>query len=593
MGKGCSQSWKKQLGKHHERLARPEKLYYSEANYFYSSSQAAVSSSSVSSASSVAATQTTTSSSSTSSTSTEVSSGKASLTPEQTREKIAGDLKNWQEKFAKAADKGTEDLEERVRKITDRQIEKQAQAVGEALIIQLEEASTSELNKFQSTITKLVKTLPENPQGKDLAGAEEKLSQATREAGLVIREKAQALRIWKEKYDEKTDSLVSAASTSTLDVLDNIRDLGLQEIGMRWAWMDGVTYKDWSKYHDVKKTFDEWTKEVEAVAKTNPGILKAKEAGSDVEARGMAVAEETAKELTRLKEVGKWKIQAMDSSDDFSTKYVPPQAANVGQKLKDKVRSASEQVVGTPQGSVDSASNADSSSSSQVVGTEPGVAERLSSKFSDASSSASDSVAGTPAPDTGYLSSARDVAAEKVEQASQAVVGTSTPVYESAASQVSQIASSAASVVSNGVVGSSSRLTDSVSSAASSASSRVASPASKASSKIFAGAMAQKVGERKPILDDVIDEDATYSEKIQSMVDQAGDKYADITKAVSEALLKPSSTQGSVESISSVANEQYSSAFAAASSVLYGTRQGTAESVTSVAAGKYAEAVAA
>lgn len=536
-----------------------------------------------------------------SSTSTEVSSGKASLTPEQTREKIASDLKNWQEKFAKAADKGTEDLEERVKKITDRQIEKQAQAVGEALIIQLEEASTSELNKFQSTVTKLVKALPENPHEKELAGAEEKLSQATREAGLVIREKAQALRIWKEKYDEKTDSLVSAASTSTLDVLDNIRDLGLQEIGMRWAWMDGVTYKDWSKYHEVKKTFDEWTKEVEAVAKTNPGITKAKEAGNDVEARGMAVAEATAKELTRLKEVGKWKIQAVDSSDDFSTRYVPPQAANAGQKMMDKVSSASEQVVGTSQGGVESAtslakesaSNAASSLSSQVAGTEPGVADKMSSKFSDASSSASDSIAGTSAPGADYLSSAKDVVAEKAKDASQAVVGRSTPVYESAASQVSQSASSAASVVSDGVVGSSTQLTDGVSSAASSASSSATSVASKASSKIFAGAMAQKVGERKPILDDVVDEDATYSEKIQSMVDQAGDKYADITKAVSEALLKPSSTQGSVESMSSVANEQYSSAFAAASSVLYGTQQGTAGSVTSVAAGKYAEAVAA
>ena len=500
------------------------------------------------------------------STTTEESSANASasLTPEQTREKIASDLRNWQENFAKAADKGTEDLDERVKKITDRQIEKQAQAVGEALIIQLEEASKSELNKLKSTISKIVKALPENADDKALGEAEENLSQTTRQAGLIIREKAQALRVWKEKYEEKTDSLVSAASTSTLDVLENIRDLGLQEIGMRWAWMDGVTYKDWSKYHEVKKTFDEWTKEVEAVAKNNPGIAKAKEAGSDIEARGMAVAEETAKELSRLKEVGKWKIQAIDTSDDYSTKYVPPKAANAGQKIVEMVGSASEQVAGKSQGSIESmtstakeaASDAASSASSLVIGSEPGVVERLSSKFSDASSSASDSVVGTPAPGAGYLSSAEDI----VKDASKAALGTSTPAYESVASEAS---SSAASV------------------------------ASKATSKVFAGAMAQKVAERKPILDDVVDDDSTYSEKIQSMVDQAGDKYADITKAVSEALMKPASTQGSVESMSSIADAQYSSALAAASSVLYGTQQGTAESVTSVAAGKYAEAVAA
>lgn len=563
------------------------------ANFFRSSSQQPASSDSFSSVSSIAATETTASSSFAPTTTEESSANaSASLTPEQTREKIASDLKNWQENFAKAADKGTEDLEERVKKITDRQIEKQAQAVGEALIIQLEEASKSELNKLKSTIGKIVKALPEHADDKELEKAEENLSQTTRQAGLTIREKAQALRTWKEKYEEKTDSLVSAASTSTLDVLENIRDLGLQEIGMRWAWMDGVTYKDWSKYHEVKKTFDEWTKEVEAVAKNNPGIAKAKEAGSDIEARGMAVAEETAKELSRLKEVGKWKIQAIDTSDDYSTKYVPPKAANVGQKIMDMVGSASEQVVGTSQRSIESmtstakeaASDAASSASSLAVGSEPGVVERLSSKFSDASSSASNSVVGTPAPGAEYLSSAKDLAAEKASDASKAAVGTSTPAYESVASQASSSASSAASVVSEGV---------DVSGAASSASSSAASVASKASSKVFAGAMAQKVEERKPILDDVVDDDTTYSEKIQSMVDQAGDRYAEITKAVSEALMKPTSTQGSVESISSVADEQYSSALAAASSVLYGTQQGTADSVTSVAAGKYSEAVAA
>ena len=563
------------------------------ANFSRSSSHQAASSSSLSSVSSIAGTETTTSSSFIPTTTEESSANaSASLTAEQTREKIASDLKNWQENFAKAADKGTEDLEERVKKITDRQIEKQAQAVGEALIIQLEEASKSELNKLKSTISKIVKALPEQADDKDLGKAEENLSQATRQAGLIIREKAQALRIWKEKYEEKTDSLVSAASTSTLDVLENIRDLGLQEIGMRWAWMDGVTYKDWSKYHEVKKTFDEWTKEVEAVAKNNPGIAKAKEAGSDIEARGMAVAEETAKELSRLKEVGKWKIQVIDTSDDYSTKYVPPKAANIGQKVMDVVGSASEQVAGTSQGSTESmtsaakeaASDAASSASSLVIGSEPGVVERLSSKFSEASSSASNSVVGTPAPGAEYLSSAKDMVAEKASDASKAAVGTSTPGYESVASQASSSASSAVSVVSEGV---------DVSGAASSASSSAASVASKASSKVFAGAMAQKVEERKPILDDVVDDDTTYSEKIQSMVDQAGDRYADITKAVSEALIKPASTQGSVESMSSVADEQYSSALAAASSVLYGTQQGTAESVTSVAAGKYSEAVAA
>jgi len=467
------------------------------------------------------------------------------------QEKIATDLKNWQDKFAQAADKGTEDLEERVKEITDRQVEKQAHGVGRALVIQLEETSKTQIGNVKSRIIKLVTSLPEDADRVKVSSSEEDISQAVKIAGLAIREKAQALRAWRQIYDDETNSLVSAASKSTLDVLNNISDLGLQEIGMRWAWMDGVTYKDWSKYHEVRKNFDQWTSEVEAVAKEHPGIQRVQEAGSEIESSGMAVAEATAKELTRLKEVGKWKLQALDVSDDFSTKYTPPKAANAGQKVMEKVRSASEQVAGTSQGSAksmssrlkDTAADAASTASSAVMGTEPGVIDNASSIFFEASSSASKGVtAGTPAP----------------------------------------VHRNVASVVSEGV-----------DSGAHTASSSASSAASKASKKVFGGAMAQKVAEQKPILDDVVDDDAKFSEKLQSMASQAGDKYADITKAVSEAMLRPASTQGSVESMTSVASEQYSSALAAASSALYGAQQGNVESVTSAASGKYAEAVAA
>jgi hypothetical protein len=114
------------------------------------------------------------------------------------------------------------------------------------------------------------------------------------------------------------------------------------------------------------------------------------------------------------------------------------------------------------------------------------------------------------------------------------------------------------------------------------------------SSTVFAGAMAQKVGSRGPILDDDIIDDSqggSFSESAQSLFDEAGDRFAEVTKAVSEALL--GSSTGTVEHLSSLADEQYSRALAAASSVLYGTTQGTAESITSVASAKFSDAVSA
>ena len=124
-------------------------------------------------------------------------------------------------------------------------------------------------------------------------------------------------------------------------------------------------------------------------------------------------------------------------------------------------------------------------------------------------------------------------------------------------------------------------------------SSSVSSVVSVASQKVFAGAMAQNVRERVPVFEDVIEEDDSYPEKLQNVLSNAGSKYADITKAVSEALIRPTSTQGSVESITSLAEEQYSSALAAASSVLYGTEPGTGEMISKAASDKYAQAVAA
>ena len=104
---------------------------------------------------------------------------------------------------------------------------------------------------------------------------------------------------------------------------------------------------------------------------------------------------------------------------------------------------------------------------------------------------------------------------------------------------------------------------------------------------------AETVEARKIVFEDIVDDsdDETFSEKLQSMASEAGDRYADITKAVSEALLGPTSTQ--TVHVTKLAADKYSSALAAASAALYGTEKGTGESVTSLIASRYSDAVAA
>lgn len=250
------------------------------------------------------------------------------LTPsqqiEQAREIIASDLRTWQEKFAVAADKGVEDLEERIQEIVASQINSGAKEHGESLVTALKTVVDHQLSTVKERINSIVESLPTGEAPQDEENAQDELLKEIRSAGLSIRDRAHALREWYNSVDNDLVRRVSAAVDDTLHILDGIRDLGLQEIGMRWAWMDGVTYKDWAKYHALKARFEDWRSEVRDVGMQHDKVEEARNIINDILSQGMAIAEHAAKELTRLKEVGKWKIETRDISDNFDTRTDPP-----------------------------------------------------------------------------------------------------------------------------------------------------------------------------------------------------------------------------------------------------------------------------
>jgi hypothetical protein len=243
-------------------------------------------------------------------------------TGEELRQKLTEDLRNWQSKFATAADKGAEDLETRVTEITKRQVENGVHGHGAALVVQLEENAESAIAALKKFVKQTVKSIPENPTEEDLEAAFEKCTSKTREYGLRIKKKAEAVRTWKTSYDQETDDLVKSAVESTVEVLDKIHGLGLQEVGMRWAWLDGVTYKDWQNYHKLRNTLTEWQEEVEAVGSKHDGLRVAHEEAAKLEEKAMSTVSTSVNELVRLKDVSKWKIWAEDTTDDFSTQKV-------------------------------------------------------------------------------------------------------------------------------------------------------------------------------------------------------------------------------------------------------------------------------
>ncbi|EKD21228.1 uncharacterized protein L3040_000730 [Drepanopeziza brunnea f. sp. 'multigermtubi'] len=582
---------------------------------------------------------------------------------EKAQEIVAHDLKEWQGKFAKAADEGSEDLEERITELSNRMIESQVEGVGAALIVQLEETIGASLKTLKSRIVSIVSS------SKNAEESEDELNTAVRKAGLAIKEKAQAVRTWKQNYDREVNELVSLAAHDTFEILDHIRDLGLQEIGMRWAWTDGITHKDWSKYHTLKTKFDEWRHDVEKVATGHPGPAKAHAAAADVADKAMEIAGYAATELARLKESGRWKISASDSSDDFSTKYMPAPVQVVIQKVAEKasdikeavspssqgtiesvasvasssvaeamasaqsaVSSISASVVGTPHGSVESVISVGSASvssladkaSSSIIGTKQATAESFASVAQASASSfidqASSSIIGTPQGSVeSIVAAAGESASSLSAKASSSIVGKEPGIMEEASESVklaASIASESASSLSviasssvSSVISKASKIAAQASSSLSSVTSSVASSLSRSSSetpsflssavssassadskKVWGGAMAANVVAQQIIFDDFVDsDDATFNEKIQSIASQAGDRYDEITKAVSKAFM-PTSTNNPV---TKMAADKYASALSAASVALYGTEQGTGESISSVVASRYDDAVAA
>jgi hypothetical protein len=615
-----------------------------------------------SSISAASATSTKISSSSITSVSSSVSSSASPvdtpLSEEEQRAKaqevVAEDLKTWQEKFARAADQGSDELDDRITEITDRAIQNQS-GVGEAHLIQLEETVNSELKNLKKRIISLVK----DSETKEVT--DEDIIAAVRKAGFAIKAKAQAVRTWRQTFDHETNDLVAKAADDTFQIIDHIRDLGLQEIGMRWAWTDGITHKDWAKYHAMKNKFEEWRQDVEEVATGHPGLENARVASEDIESRAMAVAADAAKELGRLKETGSWKLSVGDTSDDWSTKHVPAAAVVAAKKVAEEVGEAQDAIVSSStQGTVESLTSIAGSSivgnvkayASSISDDASSVASLISSSIEGPSNSAEsiasvveDSAASITSTVESGISAAQSSSGTLADKASSSVIGTSqgslksvvsvasnsassvaTEAYSSViagppsvveyastsvssvASPASDVASSSSSSLSSAISKSASsasgldssatsvfsELSDTLSSTSSSTSSSISS-ASSSVAKVWGGAVAQHVEARKIVYEDIRDDpDASaYTDKIYSMASEAGDRWAEITDAVSEALLQPTSTRGSVESVTSLAADQYSLALNAASRALFGTSTRAGESLASAASSKYADAVSA
>lgn len=249
---------------------------------------------------------------------------------QKAREMVTQDLEMWQNKFAQQADDGATDMEERVDDIAKKMIRRNANTTGRTMFHDLEKIIESELQGLKAKISSLV----ESAGDRNSDDVEEEVVAAVRSSGKAIKKKAQAIRAWRENYDKELQETVLSIADVHFQILDETRNLALQQIGMRWAWTDGVTYKDWAKYHQLKSTLTEWTEQLKKLVVTHPTLLEAQDASAQIEDEGMEIAANAAKELARLKEVARWKVVAKDATDNFDSEAMKHAAEEVKAALK-------------------------------------------------------------------------------------------------------------------------------------------------------------------------------------------------------------------------------------------------------------------
>lgn len=247
------------------------------------------------------------------------------------REMVTQDLESWQDKFASQAEQGAAAIEDSVDEISRHMIDEKANTFGPVLIKELQDTIVTETTALKEKINALVS---QHLQGAE-ADTKEETVQAVRAAGVAIKSKAQAIRNWREEYDDELQSTVLSTSDVHFAILDETRSLALQQIGMKWAWTDGVTYKDWAKYHELKSTLSDWTDELKQLIVTHPTLLEAQDAVVQIEDRGMSIASTAARELASLKEVVQWKLEAEDVTDEFD-------ADKLKEIIQERVRLAEE-----------------------------------------------------------------------------------------------------------------------------------------------------------------------------------------------------------------------------------------------------------
>jgi hypothetical protein len=531
------------------------------------------------------------------------------ITKEEAKEIIKNDLANWSTKFSSTSIKTLADLKSQIDDISEKAYERKHGFV-EKEIASLQKLVDGGFEDLKTEITSLVNRLRPESSAEDLSAAQEKLHAATRSLGTQIRDKAQLLRTEAGEFLAKVYDDVSEAADQHLEILDGINDAGMQKLGMKWAWMDFVSYKDWAKYHELKNELKESRTTIIKSAEANEKLQEITNwVKEDWEGKATDIAKHAAEELKRLKKIWKQKIEHANASGNLAEYHVPVDARKAGQqvlKSAGKIKDVAD-TEDTPEKILESVDDAKSTISEAVVDKSTPVTESAASAVSEASKSVTSQVsekAATAVPEA--LDSASSVVSESTARAKNKIPGGVEAGFVAAAEPIVYEEDALVDDLKSRFAEASmlSIATDKYSAAVAAASSIIygtptpthevlLSQAKEAYAQATAAAFDALRSAKRLAVTKVQPEEQPAKESLYSV---ASENY-------SSALSAAASSYSSVVSAGGEVRKNYESAVADARSILdeaaskastmvYGTPQPAAESVLSVAHERYEQAVA-
>lgn len=270
------------------------------------------------------------------------------LTPEEVAVIIDSDLAIWAGKFIDAQVQAIDGLNAQINKISTEAKSKKASYVKKE-IAALENLVDVEFKNIKKTAIWISSRSDPESDAEEKQTALGSLFATTKDAGINIRDKAQEQRLESQKYLASIYDDVAEAADNFLEVFDSVLDLSMQELGMKWGWMEHVSYVAWERYHKMKEDFEDLKREVVTAAQTNQELIDiTRWIESDWEGKATDIAKDAAEELQRLKRVSKKKIELADSSDDFSNSILSAVVEKAEQQVLEKVEESKEAFRGEP-----------------------------------------------------------------------------------------------------------------------------------------------------------------------------------------------------------------------------------------------------